>query len=82
LSPGDRSYNEPYWYVSPYPYPETVNLPTLDGNGFWHTHHWVGGVLRASQLMITTASNPQSQKQQVEAFLNSAFQESMGLLMI
>ncbi len=31
LSPGDSSYHEPYWYVSPYPYPDPASLPALDG---------------------------------------------------
>ncbi|MBD2000291.1 hypothetical protein H6G00_27435 [Leptolyngbya sp. FACHB-541] len=41
LSPGDTGYPEPYWYVSPYPYPDTTNLPTLDGQAFWaHPSFW------------------------------------------
>ncbi|HEY9596179.1 MAG TPA: hypothetical protein V6D33_00730, partial [Cyanophyceae cyanobacterium] len=69
LSPGDKSYDEPYWYVSPYPYPETDNLPRLEGNGFWHTQHWVGAVLTASRLMISKEGDAEqkiaeTQKQQ------------------
>ena len=85
LSPGDTSYEEPYWYVSPYPYPEMENLPTLYGNGFWHTQHWLGAVLTASRLATPTEDNgdikaAETQKQQVEAFLNSALKESKALL--
>lgn len=85
LSPGDTSYEEPYWYVSPYPYPAIENLPSLDSNGFWHTQHWVGAVLTASRLAIPIASGTDTkvaemQKQQVEAFLNSALKESKALL--
>lgn len=84
LSPGDKNYDEPYWYVSPYPYPETENLPQLDSNGFWHTQHWVGAVLKASQLAIPSTIDKdkvaQIQKQQVETFLNSAFKLSKALL--
>jgi hypothetical protein len=76
MSPGDTSYNEPYWYVSPYPYPNLENLPPLDGNGFWHTQHWVGAVLTASKL----SSEPDMQRQQITAFLNSAFPASKALL--
>lgn len=50
LSPGDSSYSEPYWYVSPYPYPDITSLPDLAGLGIWHTAHWVGAVLTASSL--------------------------------
>jgi hypothetical protein len=78
LSPGDASYHEPYWYVSPYPYPDPAGLPALDGQGFWHTQHWVGAVLPASRL--TESVGAEAQQQQVEAFLHSALSTSIGLL--
>uniref|UniRef100_B8HJZ4 Uncharacterized protein n=1 Tax=Cyanothece sp. (strain PCC 7425 / ATCC 29141) TaxID=395961 RepID=B8HJZ4_CYAP4 len=78
LSPGDQSYDQPYWYVSPYPYPEVQQLPHLDGQGFWHTQGWVGAVLKASQL----ASNPEAQAEQVKAFLQSAWQSAETLLLM
>jgi hypothetical protein len=76
FSPGDTSYSEPYWYVSPYPYPNTASLAALAGNGFWHTQHWVGAVLPASRLIEGSAD----QQQLVEAFLNSALSASIALL--
>jgi len=78
LSPGDTSYNEPYWYVSPYPYPEATNLPAIAGDGFWHTQHWVGAVLPASCLHST--EDAIAQQHQVEAFLESAIKASIALL--
>ena len=78
LSPGDSSYDEPYWYVSPYPYPDTASLPDLDGDGFWHTQHWVGAVLLASRL--AGSASAEAQPQQVEAFLHSALSASVALL--
>jgi hypothetical protein len=78
LSPGDLSYDEPYWYVSPYPYPDTASLPNLDGDGFWHTQHWVGAVLLASRL--AGSASAEAQRQQVEAFLQSALSASVALL--
>lgn len=85
LSSGDTSYEEPYWYISPYPYPAIENLPRLDSNGFWHTQHWVGAVLTASRLAIPIAGGTDTkmaemQKQQVEAFFNSALEASKALL--
>lgn len=77
MSPGDRSYDRPYWYVSPYPYPDPTSLSELDGGGFWHTQHWVGAVLTASQL--TTDSAP-AQAEQVRSFLHSAVKASKALL--
>src|SRR5579883_811980 len=78
LSPGDASYHEPYWYVSPYPYPETASLPALNGHGFWHTQHWVGAVLTASRL--TDPVSVETQQQQVESFLHAALETSITLL--
>lgn len=78
LSPGDTSYPEPYWYVYPYPYPDIANLPILDGQAFWHTQHWVGAVLRSSQL--TENSNAKTWQQEVATFLHSALQASITLL--
>ncbi|PZV10811.1 MAG: hypothetical protein DCF20_20820 [Pseudanabaena sp.] len=76
LSPGDDSYNEPYWYVTPYPYPEDrSNLPILDGDGIWHTDHWVGAVLTASQF-----GEPKASINQVNAFLKSAIASCKQLL--
>jgi hypothetical protein len=78
LSPGDTYYNEPYWYVSPYPYPDTASLPALNSDGFWHTQHWVGAVLPASRL--TESVSAEAQQQQVEAFLQAALSTSIALL--
>jgi hypothetical protein len=44
LSPGDGSYDEPYFYVTPYPYPESRTGPTLP-LGHWHVEGWFGAVL-------------------------------------
>ncbi len=76
LSPGDTSYDEPYWYVSPYPYPDTTHLPGLEGEGFWHTQSWVGAVLKASQL----AQTAEAQQNQLKAFLHSALHHAIALL--
>lgn len=78
LSPGDTSYQEPYWYVTPYPYPDIINLPTLNGRAFWHTQHWIGAVLQTSQ--ITENANVQTQQQLVATFLDSAIKASITLL--
>lgn len=43
---GDAQYREPYWYVTPYPYPNASgkSYPPLS-LGFWNTDGWFGGVL-------------------------------------
>jgi hypothetical protein len=76
LSPGDSGYDEPYWYVTPYPYPvDKTNLPELAGNGFWHTEEWVGAVLTASQF-----GEPKSSSEEIRAFLDSAIVACKQLL--
>jgi hypothetical protein len=52
LSPGDESYAMPYFYVSPYPYPEPGRLGTL-ALGHWHTQGWTGAVLTGDELLGT-----------------------------
>ena len=47
MSPGDGSYPAPYYYVSPWPYPDAKRLPRLDAPGRWHTEGWVGAVMHA-----------------------------------
>lgn len=69
LSPGDGSYDEPYYYVNVYPQPAISQLTDrLDGDGRWHTEGWIGAVLPASHW----AFDASAQASQIAAFLNSA----------
>jgi hypothetical protein len=51
LSPGDSDYDEPYFYTTPWPYPQHVTLSPLAGRGLWHMTGWTGAVLRGSRLI-------------------------------
>jgi hypothetical protein len=51
LSPGDEYYDEPYFYISAYPKPDTAALPTLPMIGHWHTHEFVAAVLPAHRVL-------------------------------
>lgn len=51
LSPGDVAYREPYWYVSPYPYPKDPDVPMLPEGGRWHHRDFFAAVLTASALL-------------------------------
>lgn len=75
MSSGDNSYNEPYWYVTPWPYPDIANLPELASSGIWHTEGWVGAILTASQL-----SQEERQQIQLKSFLDFAVTKSLELL--
>lgn len=70
LSPGDGGYEEPYWYITPYPYPDVAKLPELPVGG-WHTAGWVGGVLTASQVQDSST---------VQTFIDAAVTASKDLL--
>ena len=68
LSPGDRMYPEPYFYVNVNPAPSRTALPDIAGGGFWNEKDWFGAVLLASRLGTRSAE----QHAQVIAFLDSA----------
>ncbi|GAB4376836.1 MAG: hypothetical protein Kow0042_23620 [Calditrichia bacterium] len=74
LSPGDENYGQPYFYLTPWPYPkpeEVTHLP-LEGGGFWHTRGWIGAVLPAERFCLFP--EPGNQRTAVINFLNSALE--------
>jgi Family of unknown function (DUF5996) len=74
LSPGDEHYPEPYFYVSPYPYPDPPKLPALPF-GHWHTRGFMAAILPASQIM------PMPDRQATaDAFLDAAVAAAMNAL--
>lgn len=75
LSPGDDSYDEPYWYVGPWPHPSPDEWPTLRGGGRWHSAGFVAAVLPASAF---TPEN--NQPRRLDEFLTSAIEASQELL--
>jgi hypothetical protein len=51
LSPGDRHYEQPYFYVTAFPLRPDPRFPALPGGGFWREHEpFVGAVLLGSTL--------------------------------
>jgi hypothetical protein len=69
LSPGDEHYNEPYFYVSPYPYPDAAALPPLSKLGHWHTHGFTAAIAPSSRII-----QADDQKAETEAFLLDAIE--------
>ncbi len=51
LAPGDGSYDQPYFYVNPWPYPDADDLPPLAAGAHWHTDGWTGVVLTAESVI-------------------------------
>jgi hypothetical protein len=77
LSPGDSSYDEPYWYVTPWPYPTSADRPALP-SGHWHSEGFVAAILTGSD--ITASDDAASQRATVDAFLEAAIDGSRKLL--
>ncbi len=51
FSPGDDGINEPYFYVTAYPFPKKITETELPGGAYWHTEGWNGAVLMYSDLL-------------------------------
>lgn len=51
LSPGDDAYALPYWYVTPWPYPDPSHtLPLWGGGWHWHAEGFVAAVFEVAKL--------------------------------
>ncbi|MBW2686630.1 MAG: hypothetical protein JRE19_12050 [Deltaproteobacteria bacterium] len=50
FSPGDGSYDQPYFYVTPWPYPDGEELPPLAAGAQWHRTGWTGAVWTGAVL--------------------------------
>jgi len=46
---GDTQFQEPYWYVTPYPYPEDQSKYRTLSRVFWNTQGWFGAVLLGNE---------------------------------
>jgi hypothetical protein len=71
FSLGDEHYEEPYFYVSPYPYPNATKLQALP-YGHWHMRGFTAAVLPAGEIM--RMSDPQATS---DAFLDAAVAAAM-----
>lgn len=79
FSPGDASYDQPYFYITPWPYPDTEDLPTLEAGAHWHTSGWTGAVLTAERLL---AVPPEERQRTVRRALDrgmAACRELLGV---
>jgi hypothetical protein len=77
LSPGDDYYAQPYFYLSPYPKPDTGNLPPLPPGGRWHTHEFFGAV--ATGVEMLALHDPRGG---IMAVVDAAFGESLKRLQV
>jgi hypothetical protein len=78
LSPGDESYAEPYFYVSPWPAPEPAALPALPGGAHWHTDGFTSAVLSSSA--IVDGGPVETQRERTEAVLDALARTCLDLV--
>jgi hypothetical protein len=78
FAPGDDAYAEPYFYVTPWPYPAISDLPPLPGEGGWHTEGWVGAVLSGTELV--GVGGGVDQERAARGFLSAAVEAGRTLL--
>lgn len=76
MTPGDAGVPEPYYYVTPWPYPASPELLPLPA-GRWTTDGWVGALLPASAF---TDLRGDARAARVRAFLEAAYGASRALL--
>lgn len=83
MTPGDGSYDEPYFYVTPWPYPDAPTLPELPA-GHWHRDAWLGAVLTRSEIVARRgAGSPAgaaAQAARVQQFFDAAIEISHLML--
>lgn len=75
LSPGDASYDEPYFYVNPYPYPDAAKLPPLPPLGHWHTRGFTAAIAPATRILAAHDRQAES-----IAFLRAAIDAAVAAL--
>ena len=75
LSPGDDWYDEPYFYVSPYPYPAAARLPPLPSLGHWHIRGFTAAVAPATRVLAARDRQAES-----VAFLRAATDGAIAAL--
>ena len=51
LSPGDESYDQPYFYVNPWPHLDPNSLPKPVEPGHWHTEGFVGLIATGREIL-------------------------------
>ncbi len=78
MTPGDGEYAQPYFYVTPWPYPDAAVLPPLEEPAFWHTQGWVGAVIKGADIVrISGAARPE---ELVSARLSEAVDHCLSVL--
>ena len=72
MVPGDGSYREPYWYVTPWPYPADREKVEPLERGFWNREGWFGAAMLRSKLG--------EGQDEIASFLREAIERSRQLI--
>jgi hypothetical protein len=75
FSPGDEHYQEPYFYVSPYPYPDPTKLAPLPALGHWHVQGFSAAIAPATRIL-----EAKGHQTAAEAFLAAAVDAAITTL--
>ena len=75
MSPGDESYQQPYFYVNPWPHLDADGLPPAPAPGHWHRDGFVGAIATGEELL--DCSNIQHE---LLDFVTRAFETGRGQL--
>ncbi len=51
MSPGDENYNQPYFYINPWPQLDPEELPSAPAPGHWHRQGFVGAIATADEIL-------------------------------
>jgi hypothetical protein len=75
LSPGDETINEPYFYVTPWPYPPVAKLPRLPEIGGWYTKKFTAALVPSHRILAAKGRQTETEK-----FIDAAIEASMKAL--
>ena len=68
LSPGDETYNQPYFYVNPWPHLEMDKLPMAVPPGRWHVDGFVGSIATGEDILSLDDLEDGTQKFLIRSF--------------
>ncbi len=69
MSPGDESYDQPYFYINPWPHMDPQKLPDAPVPGHWHTQDFVGAIATGGEVLTATGAETAMQ-----SFVRTSFE--------
>ncbi len=68
MSPGDESYDQPYFYINPFPLLDAAKLPPAPSPGHWHKEGFVGAIATIDEILSLAEISEALQRFIAEAF--------------